>query len=115
MELIRKYTYLLLALLLFSCGDDNEVDPGGNNAAEDCDEEISLKDTIQPIIESNCALSGCHLDRQMPLFENRDDIIANATRIKARVTAGTMPPSNPLDARTMEMIACWVDSGAKDN
>ena len=77
--------------------------------------EITFSGTVKPIIEANCAITGCHGNRQSPLFTNDDQIIAAASRIKARTGAGTMPPSGPLSATDIEAIACWVDAGAPNN
>lgn len=76
---------------------------------------VSLADHIMPIIENNCAISGCHLDTRSPLYENSDDVIAAAERIRVRTTAGTMPPSGALDAEDVAMITAWVECGAEDN
>jgi len=87
----------------------------GVEQMEECDPEISLASDIKPIIDRNCAVSGCHLDRQNPLFNDNAAIISNAQRILARTSAGTMPPAGALDAELVAQISCWVDAGAMDN
>ncbi len=76
---------------------------------------VSLTDDIFPIIEANCALSGCHLNVQDPLYQSKSDVIAAADKIKTRTSAGTMPPSGPLPPDQVKLIADWVDCGAPDN
>ena len=39
--------------------------------------------TIKPIIESNCAVSGCHVKgQQQPTLESYEQIVYNAKKIK---------------------------------
>ena len=72
--------------------------------------------TISPIVESNCAVSGCHDGSIAPDFTSAATIRDKAARIQARTSAKTMPP--PSSGRTLTdtqiaNIACWVESGAK--
>lgn len=76
---------------------------------------ISLETDILPIISQNCAKSGCHLNTQNPNLTTKESIIANASAIRSRTTAGTMPPTGPLPASQVELIQCWVEDGAKNN
>ncbi|MFT6867661.1 MAG: hypothetical protein ACJA08_002504 [Cyclobacteriaceae bacterium] len=78
---------------------------------------VSLATDIMPIINQNCALSGCHAGSQSPNFTSSANIIANAARIKFRTSASSnqMPPSGKLSASLIDQIACWVDDGALDN
>ncbi|MCG8305828.1 MAG: hypothetical protein MI975_00455 [Cytophagales bacterium] len=111
---------LFSGLMLFiccSCAYDNaeelygerECPPGG----------ISFTQVIHPVIRSNCAVSGCHVNgRQQPTLETYAQISANAARIRARTSNGTMPPpTSGLSLRQDEIdaIACWVDAGAPEN
>ncbi len=75
---------------------------------------ISLKDDIMPIINANCAVSGCHKDSQTPLFTSEANVLANASRIKSQTGSGSMPPSTEPDltAAQIAQIACWADDVA---
>ncbi|GAB4328246.1 MAG: hypothetical protein OHK0038_02080 [Flammeovirgaceae bacterium] len=55
---------------------------------------ISLTTDIVPIINTNCALSGCHGSGQTgrPDFTKKENIISSAASIKERTNSGTMPP-----------------------
>jgi hypothetical protein len=79
--------------------------------------DISFTNDVKPIIASNCAVSGCHNGSQSPNFTIDDNIIQNASRIKSRTGARTMPPAGRPDLTEAEIqaIACWVDGGALDN
>jgi hypothetical protein len=76
---------------------------------------VSLENDIKPIIESNCALATCHGGARSPDMTTRSGIIAVADRIRARTTAGTMPPSGALPDSQIDAIACWVADGAPEN
>lgn len=76
---------------------------------------ISLASDIMPIINNNCATNGCHANSQSPLLTSESSVIAAASRIKARVEAGTMPPSGSLPESQVQAISDWVDCGATDN
>lgn len=81
---------------------------------------ISFSASVHPIIESNCAVSGCHVDgeQQLPNFQVTSNIISNATGIGNNVGAGTMPPSGSGQSLTDEerqLIVCWANDGGPDN
>jgi len=72
--------------------------------------------TIKSIIDLNCAISGCHngdngANRNWTVFDN---VKENATNIRARTTARTMPPSGNLSQDQIDLIACWVNEGANN-
>ena len=80
---------------------------------------ITFSQDVQPIIQSNCAVSGCHVSNTPPPDFTKDDIIeANANRIKTRTSNGTMPPPGSgfsLTKEQVDMIACWADNGGEVN
>lgn len=90
------------------CGADRSVVIGSG---------ISLETDVMPIIASNCAITGCHNGSRSPNLSTSDAIIGSASRIKARTSAGTMPPAGrpDLTQNQMQLIACWVDDGAPNN
>lgn len=76
---------------------------------------VSLESQVMPIIESNCAISGCHGDTQAPLFTSKGAVISNASKIQERTEAGSMPPTGKLPDDEIALISCWVNDGAKNN
>ncbi len=78
---------------------------------------VSLENDIMPIINSNCAITGCHANVTSPRFNSKEDVIAAAARIKARTQAKTMPPASrpEMSQEEIDLIACWVDDDALDN
>lgn len=76
---------------------------------------ISYAQAIAPIIEANCAVSGCHAGAQAPDFRQFNNIQENAGLIKTKTGDGSMPQDGTLTEEQIASIACWVDDGAKDN
>jgi len=78
---------------------------------------VSFDTQIKPIINTKCALSGCHngdngANRNWTVFSN---VKANAANIKTLTGNRTMPQTGSLTQDQIDLIACWVDDGAKDN
>ena len=76
---------------------------------------IEYSATIENIIQSNCAIASCHGGSQSPDLRSFQNIQSNASRIKTRTSARTMPPSSSLTQSQIDAIACWVDDGAPNN
>ncbi len=76
---------------------------------------ISYQNTIQSIIQTNCAISGCHNGTIAPDLLTFDDIKTSASRIKARTANRSMPRGRSLTQEQIDEIACWVDDGALEN
>lgn len=78
---------------------------------------VSFAGQIKAIIETKCAISGCHdgslgPDRDWRVLAN---LQANAAQVKSRTQSRDMPRSGSLTQEQIDLIACWVDDGAKDN
>lgn len=76
---------------------------------------ISYSQTISGIIETKCAISGCHNGSQAPDFRNFTNIRNNASQIKTLTGNGTMPQEGSLTQEQIAQLACWVDDGAPQN
>jgi hypothetical protein len=78
--------------------------------------DVSFAASIQNIITTECAISGCHVSgtgRQD--LTNLSTIQSNAADIRARTQSGNMPRNGTLTANQIQLIACWVDDGALNN
>lgn len=74
---------------------------------------------IQPIINTNCAYSGCHSANsavRQPLTTHAEfkNAIENWA-LRLRVENGTMPPSGNMSANDRQAILDWIDAGYPDN
>ncbi len=76
---------------------------------------VTFDGSISSIIETNCAISGCHNGSQSPDLRTLASIQAQADRIKARTSDRSMPRGRTLTQTEIDLIACWVDDGALDN
>lgn len=85
------------------------------------DTGISFENDIKPILQTNCIKSGCHngdngATINWSVFAN---VKAKALNIKALTGDGTMPQdqvsTGGLPQSQRDLIACWVDDGAKEN
>lgn len=113
-----KRTVLIgIVLISFACTYDNEEDLYG---IKECPPEgVSFSDRIEPIINTNCAIPGCHAPGgQQPTLETYEQISSNADKIRNRTSNGTMPPPTSgirLSQKDIDDIACWVDAGTPEN
>ena len=74
--------------------------------------------TIETIIEANCAQSNCHGGSQTPDFRNANNIRENAASIRRRaVEVKDMPPASSgrtVEQSDLDQIKCWADDVAPD-
>ncbi len=79
---------------------------------------LSYADDIDPIVQSKCAISGCH-DGTQPDFTVFENFQARANNqpggVRQRVKTGDMPRSGSLTGEEISMILCWIDEGAQNN
>ena len=90
------------------------------------DESVSFSEDISTIVETRCAVAGCHngdgnpngpgADRNWLDFETFQDHAQNGL-VKTYVVNRIMPPSShpPLSQAEIDAIACWIDQGAQAN
>ena len=80
---------------------------------------ISFENSVKSIIDTNCAVAGCHVaGTGRGNFTEFSEIKNKAGSIKTRTTNKTMPPpgsGKTLTANEISAIACWVDDGAPKN
>jgi hypothetical protein len=75
---------------------------------------IQFSEVLQ-LIQSNCAIGGCHKDVQFPKLQGYNDIHNNAQLILRQVTNRTMPPGKPLGQSQIDAIVCWINDGTPQN
>lgn len=78
---------------------------------------ISFSENIVPIIRANCQTnSSCHVSGGVsPNFDSENVILNRSERIRARTSAGTMPPRRSLSQDLIDDIVCWANDGALAN
>jgi hypothetical protein len=114
---IRIVSAVALVVLLTGCYYDKEavLYP----TATDCSSlNVSFSRDIQPLIQSRCAVSGCHdasSGNKGGPFTTYTQIQFKASNIKVQVVSGNMPQGGTLTAAQIKLISCWVDGGAVNN
>jgi hypothetical protein len=113
-------TVCLGVILIQSCEYNDLPEPPPVTA--ECPEPISFQNDVKPIIESSCALTGCHngdngAERNWTVFTNFQTKRAN---VKDRInrppgTPGHMPAAGSITPAEIEIISCWVDQGGLNN
>ncbi len=109
-----RFTLLMLfaGAIMISCskddnGDNDQNNPGPKFAA------------VKTIVNSNCAVSGCHVSPTNAgghNFQSDANIVANGAHIKeVAVDLGIMPPPpNPqLSAADKAKITDWINAGGR--
>lgn len=77
---------------------------------------VKFGTSIKSIIETNCALTGCHLDQGNITFAVFANIQVRTADIIARIQSGNMPKNGPrLNQTDIDAIVCWVNDGALEN
>lgn len=115
------FSTVALAVLLTACDKKEGKLPEPEPVAKLSCDTITYTKHIKPIIDANCALSGCHAGTTSnPLLTSYDLVKdrADAGRIKSRAidaSPSQMPPSPaaPLTAEQKELINCWLGNGTK--
>lgn len=86
------------------------------------EQEVNIKSdvtfaAVRAIVDTNCAISGCHDGTISPDMRSNGGVVGSAGRIRARTSARTMPPASRPDLTDAEIdaIACWVADGASTN
>lgn len=76
---------------------------------------VSWAQEILPVIETKCALFGCHNGDARPDLRNYNNALFYASSIKKFTRDRSMPFDGSLTQAQIDLIACWVDDGAMNN
>lgn len=115
---VFPFLLVIISFSFLTCTSENEEDLLPE--VERCGElPVSLSNDIIPIINQNCAVSGCHVSGSSRVnLSVKDNILQHADQIKSFTQSGFMPPQRSgkqLSEQEKETIFCWVDQGALDN
>lgn len=76
----------------------------------------SWSNDIKPILEKNCAISGCHNGvSRANNFREYASAKSFAKTIKSKTQDRSMPFDGSITQNQIDLIACWVDDGALQN
>lgn len=113
---MRHFLYIVLSSLLLvvaACEWENEEDLFARSEA--CADPVRFATHIAPIIQTNCAISGCHAAGGLsPELSSYEKVKARAADVRQETGAGQMPPPSSgksLSKEEIQQIACWVEQG----
>lgn len=124
MKRLKNIVYFTITtVILCSCYAENEEElfPEVTVAknASDSSLVVSFLNDIQPIINQNCAFSGCHASTNTYPLTNYAEVkvkVDDNTFRNRVVDQRNMPAPNGLaDVNEVNLIRRWLDEGAKNN
>ena len=111
-----KYSLLTVLMLLFiACNKNSDIkETSCDGSTPTFDNEISV------IINTSCAISGCHPDADArhgdySSYEAFEKHRNNGSFEKKVLTKQTMPKGFTLTQEELNLIQCWVDNGFPEN
>ena len=110
-------------IFIYSCTKDKGALPPPVVVADTCTSNIKFSTQVTAIINTKCAVSGCHLPSGYKDFTTYVNIMGNTSpaTIKIRInstSSNVMPPSYSsytLSACEISKLGAWVDAGAPNN
>ncbi|MFT6873462.1 MAG: hypothetical protein ACJAVN_002482 [Roseivirga sp.] len=126
---VLPYEYKLEDGAFQSVADFSDLAPGAYSVtvrdANGCEVELQAQigstvtfGAIRTLVQTNCAVSGCHNGSISPDFRNDANIVGRSSRIRIRTSARSMPPASSgrtLSTEEIANIVCWVNDGASGN
>ena len=112
-----KYLPSVLSLLtiIFIMNACSKSSESTSAVATTCNPNTSFSQTVLPILNSTCNLSGCHDPNNAAELNNFQVVHDNAAQIKASIVSGRMPKGRSFNATDKAALICWIDNGAKNN
>ena len=108
-----QLSFMGLLLLTGACEYENEESlfaPQG-----ECSTPVVFTTHIAPIIQVNCAVSGCHFTGGIsPELTSYEKVTARAIEVQHQTQSRHMPPpwsGKTLTQEELALIKCWVKQG----
>jgi hypothetical protein len=117
--MIRKVVCIMLLAASFSgCYYDVESELYGGGC--DLPQTISYSTDIQPIMDTWCAISGCHVQdgTGSGLLDSYEGVITkldDGTLENALFVDKDMPPNSTFPPCHAQAVKNWIEQGALDN
>jgi hypothetical protein len=112
----NKYFSLALCLFIIACSASKKTTTTTTDAAEVI---VSYKRNILPIIESKCAVSGCHIqgfhEGDFTIFEELKKQVDKGKLRRLVIENKSMPPDQPLESKEIKLIDAWLKQGGNNN
>jgi len=115
----RIFAIIIAVGAFYACSKSNA---GGNNGGgtitPTCNGTKSFAADVNPIIQSSCAISGCHAAGSFNgpgALTSYSQIFNARAAIRVAIANGTMPKTGSLTTEQRSTILCWIDDGAVSN
>jgi len=116
MNLKLLSAFLFFGLLLVACNKDDD---------DDCaTSDVTYTNTIASMLNTSCAVSGCHVagNEAVAFFSLEDYANAKGAADFGRIVGAisyeddfsAMPPTGQLDQCDIDKITAWVEAGAPE-
>ena len=105
---MKKIVVFAAAVAFTACKKDS-------SASLSCDSSLSFSGTVQPVLVSKCATSGCHDGSRMTSMATYTNAKNEAQSIKTSVENGSMPRGSSLSSAEKTAILCWIQNGTPNN
>lgn len=112
MKFLKLIATVCIISFISSCAKE-DIDQSSCNGVT-----VSFATEVQPIINTNCAISSCHgtgSGNGPGALTTYAVISQNKNAISAAVSSGTMPKGSSLTANDKNKILCWIQNGAANN
>lgn len=120
-KIVKFITVCFILAYMQGCYYDKEelLYPGSTQAVDCSTVAAKFSDNVSPVIISKCATSTCHAPGNssgLLVIENYTQVRDKLDRIQARaIIERTMPPTGPLSPTEINILKCWIESGAPNN
>jgi hypothetical protein len=114
----KLFVAILGFVIVLSCKKGSESTTNNNTSTNTCTGSVSFSSDVNPIIQSVCAVSGCHdasSTNGPGALTTYQQILNARTLIRTAVANGTMPKNTTLTTAQKNAILCWIDNGAANN
>lgn len=111
---------LSISFTITACSKSSGGGGGGGGTSVDCSTVTNkaFSADVNPIIQSRCNIAACHAagsTNGVGPLTNHAEVFAARVRVRAAISAGTMPQGSSLSTAEKNSIICWIDSGAPNN
>jgi hypothetical protein len=115
-----KQALLLSALLVFLVVSCKKKDKSSKDSyTPECSGATpKFAANVAPLIQANCAISGCHAAGSMNgpgALTSYASVKNSVALIRPAVVSGKMPKNGSLSAEQKNTIVCWIDAGANND
>lgn len=120
-------TGMIILIIVFTGCYKDILSPGQDPTAPP--QDVSFSGDLQPLLTTNCALSGCHdaIPSHKPSLTSENaynsimaggfvnTVVPVNSLLYGEVKSGGMPPTGALKPSDVQKILDWIRNGAKNN